>query len=90
MRSSQTRDIGAQSFFSSGNRSGKEASCAAISSRLKPVPLVVSVSVRIMNPVRVRALRVNAQHRCLEYLKNGIIFLRIGDVMPKSRKLLKL
>jgi len=35
------------------------------------------------------AAGVNAQHR-LEYPKNGIIFLRIGDFMPKSRKLFKL
>jgi hypothetical protein len=28
-------------------------------------------------------------HR-VTYLKNGIIFFRIGDVMPKSRKLFKL
>jgi len=44
MRSSHTRDIGAQSFFGSGNRSGKVASCAAISSRLKPArcPIVMT------------------------------------------------
>ena len=39
---------------------------------------------------RRRFVRNAAQHRCLDYLKKGIIFFRIGDVMPKSRKLFKL